>query len=187
MATRRNVVAKAVEESLNPSTANTQYGHWKRATFPGREMGKTFGAKASPASELNRDWSQLLKNGFTYGADWILAEDGTPMLDSAAPEVPGIYVLVREDQIVYIGMTTRTLANRMADYRRGHSGQKTSARVRGLIIATIAEDVPLRLLFATPEPGEWNGLEVDVAVGLEPVLIHRFQPIWNKAGIGKRR
>lgn len=33
-AERQRVVAKALEQGINPNTAHTQYGHWKKATWP---------------------------------------------------------------------------------------------------------------------------------------------------------
>jgi hypothetical protein len=40
----------------------------------------------------------------------------------------------------------------------------------------------VRVMIATPEPGEWNGIPVNTALGLELALIKRAKPIWNTLG-----
>jgi hypothetical protein len=41
----------------------------------------------------------------------------------------------------------------------------------------------VKVLVATPEPSEWNGLPVKTAAGLEAGLIERIGPIWNIMGV----
>ncbi|MBF9034596.1 hypothetical protein HKCCE2091_10115 [Rhodobacterales bacterium HKCCE2091] len=178
MARRKDVVAAAVEEGLNPKTANTQYGHWKRANYP---VVKAVATSPPEEDEPDRHWARLLKNGFTYGADWVL-ENGNPTLDRPAPAEPGVYVFVLEDSAVYVGVTRRPLAARMADYRRGPVGQRTSSRIKALIASHLADGHSIRVLFAVPGQSEWNGLPVEIAAGLEAGLISDLLPAWNIKG-----
>jgi len=199
VALRREVVLQAVNAGINKATANTQYGHWKRSTFPNApssiiatssvailEQGKrnTLLTEMVPNDQPDRDWAWLLKNGFTYSADWTLDEQGAPALDRPAPQEPGVYVFVMQDRIAYVGVTARTLRKRMDDYRRGHIRQRTSARLRGLIIDTLRSGTVVRVLFAMPESGTWNGFVVNTALGLESELIRALKPTWNRQGLG---
>lgn len=193
MALRREVIEAAEAEGISRATANTQYGHWKRATFPNATgalkrrvtpSGEKPAKSGSASRELSeRDWGWLLRNGFTYAADWVFGDSGALVLDRPAPDEPGVYVFVRHDEIVYVGVTTRPLAKRMDDYRRGHIRQRTSARVKELIGETLSSGGVVRVLFATPEASEWNGFAVNTALGLESELIRAFRPHWNLQGL----
>ncbi|MCP9480492.1 GIY-YIG nuclease family protein [Shimia sp. CNT1-13L.2] len=191
-ALRREVVERATGEGINPATASTQFGHWQRAV-PLSALGDApSGYREIPENEAvhtsgpikeqvapDRHWAGFLKCGFSYGADWGLDNEGNLFLDRSAPDKPGVYVFVQEDEVVYIGVTDRTLHQRMADYRRGPVGQRTSRRIHSLLKKQLEEGKAMRVLFATPEATEWNGLPVNVAAGLEKGLIAVYSPLWN--------
>ena len=187
-APRSDVVARCVAEGLNGSTASTQYGHWKRNRFP-----KTGAVNSEPgegrehstnSSEPDRDWSQLLRRGFDYVGDFKVDDDGHPALDELAPSRPGVYAIIRDQTVVYIGISNRTLRARMNDYRRGHKGQRTSSRINAQLLAGLQRGVRLRLICATPEISTWNGWPVNTAAGLELGLISVLKPEWNMQGRG---
>jgi hypothetical protein len=193
---RADVVAKAVAENIDAKTASTQFGAWKRAIHPEfdgirRTRGATEedrqpvtpAAMNDSATLPDRHWGSLLKNGFIYGADWQGDGSGGLRLDRTPPDQPGVYVFVENDHVVYIGTTRRRLADRMRDYRIGHSSQKTSARIKDLLLNSLANGNAQRVLFATPGMSDWNGLPVELAAGLEAGLLARFQPPWNRKGL----
>ena len=193
-ANRGEVIKAVVALGVHEKTASTQFGAWKRHFHPDlngirrrstdeqhRPGRATPNGTSQPSQE--RHWASLLKNGFSYASDWKLSEGGDIALDRPAPGAPGVYVFVQGDQVVYIGTTRRRLADRMADYRRGHSGQRTSARIKTLLIANLRAGHEMRVLFAVPGETSWNELPVEIAAGLEAGLIARFQPEWNKNGL----
>lgn len=208
---RADVVSAAVSEGIDPKTASTQFGAWKREVHPEFDGIWRRGVQDAPSNlrpaqiapapsqtaqiltpvapiqkpSPDRHWATLLKNGFNYEADWILTESGEILLDRPAPQSPGVYVFVEGDQVVYVGTTRRKLADRMADYRRGHAGQRTSARIHLALTQALKSEHKLRVLFASPCETVWNGLPVETAAGLEAGLIARFQPSWNMKGLGK--
>jgi hypothetical protein len=184
---RSKVVAAAIVKGIHAKTASTQFGAWKRAHFPGTPRQATrvslpTDVPAPSTFATDRHWASLLKNGFAYGSDWVLSGIGEISLDKPAPTNPGVYIFVLDDQVVYIGTTRRKLADRMADYRRGHAGQKTSARIRALILETLQMGKTLRVLYASPGEEKWNNLPVEISAGLEAGLISTFQPPWNRKG-----
>ena len=183
--------------SYHPKTVSTQFGAWKRAMYPeldGRayKPGKPdVAAPLPPQKELvgSREsiesapnWARLLKNGFTYLSDWRLNRDGELEVDRDAPNEPGVYAFVLDDEVVYVGVTQRTLHSRLADYRRGHIAQKTSSHLKGRIINSLRAGQSVRVLVATPENSEWCGLPVVTSVGLETGLIRALKPKWNRQG-----
>jgi len=129
------------------------------------------------------DWSKLLRAGFAYPGDFLLTDTGQPGVDVDVPAEPGLYAIVHDQTVVYIGVTARTLRQRMADYRRGHEGHRTSARVHKRSVERLSAGERLRLLCATPQASEWNGLPVVTAPGLEAGLITALKPAWNMQGL----
>ncbi|WP_406645397.1 GIY-YIG nuclease family protein [Aliisedimentitalea scapharcae] len=129
-----------------------------------------------------RNWTYLLKRGFTYGADWQIGASGQLTVDKALPDLPGVYALIVDEDIVYIGVTARTLSKRMADYARGPKAQRTSHRVHHLLKTALGGGRVSRVLYAMPEHTDWNGLPVQTAPGLEQGLIQHIKPIWNLQG-----
>ncbi|MEE9387592.1 MAG: hypothetical protein V3U96_03215 [Paracoccaceae bacterium] len=195
-AERRDVVRHAVASDINSGTANTSYGHWKRFSYPelnrklsGPGLNKKPGVPTqrsqvpwSQAGIAPLNWLRLLKNEFRYGVDWRSDGENGLIPDRPAPVENGVYVFVWEEEITYIGVTTRTLKARMTDYQRGHKSQKTSARLHSLILEKIMSRQTVRVLFAVPGQTEWNGLPVERAPGLEMGLISLIKPRWNMRG-----
>lgn len=129
--------------------------------------------------------ARLLDAGFVRIGEWTAVNEEAFALDSAAPREPGVYVFVVDGVISYIGLTQRGLRGRMAHYVRGHSRQRTSARIKGRILAALAAGCRIEVLVATPEATTWNDLPVQIAPGLEAALIRLIQPEWNMQGLGQ--
>jgi hypothetical protein len=129
--------------------------------------------------------SRLVEAGFVRIGQWTSISGEAFELDCIVPAEAGVYAFVVDGIIRYIGLTQRGLRGRMAHYVRGHVRQRTSARVKGLILAALGAGSKIEVLIATPEPSEWNGLPVLTAPGLEAGLIRMIQPEWNMQGLGR--
>lgn len=127
----------------------------------------------------------LLRCGFRLLGEWVALEEGEFELNAKAPVESGVYAFVVDDAVVYVGLAQRGVRTRMGHYRRGHIRQKTSARIKGLISATLALGKQVKVLIAVPDGvGDWNGLPINIAAGLEAGLIRMIQPEWNLMGTG---
>jgi len=127
----------------------------------------------------------LLQAGFQFAGHWTRLPDGAITIKGKIPAHPGVYALVLDNVVVYVGLTLNGLSTRMNQYRRGHKGQRTSARVNGLITAALAEGREIKILVAAPESDQWNGLPVNVSAGLEAGLIELISPLWNIQGAAR--
>lgn len=87
-----------------------------------------------------------------------------------------------DGQIRNVGLTHQDLRRRLYGYRRGYVGQRTNARVKGLIAAALPAGQTVKVLVGMPEPTEWNGLPVIMAASLEASLIRMICPDWNMLG-----
>jgi hypothetical protein len=126
--------------------------------------------------------SLLLDAGFRKLGEWRIAEQKIE-LENRAPSSPGVYAFLLNEAVVYVGVTQNGLQVRMDQYRQGHSGQRTSARVNGLIRRALEAGQRVTVMIATPPKLEWNGLPIDVSAGLEVGLIEMIQPVWNMRGV----
>lgn len=125
----------------------------------------------------------LLKVGFRLLGEWVLLEEGEFTLSTPAPADAGVYAFAVDGWIRYVGLTHQGLQTRLSGYRRGYVGQRTNARVKGLIVAALSAGQTVKVLVATPEASEWNGLPVITAAGLEAGLIRMIRPDWNMLGV----
>jgi hypothetical protein len=139
---------------------------------------------AAPASREATSGDVLLRAGFQFIGEWTQAAGSAIRLEANAPAKPGVYAFVVDDAVAYVGLTNNGLKTRFDQYRRGHAGQRTSARVNGLIAKALAEGRQIKVLVATPDSLEWNGLPVNTAAGLEAALIQKIRPAWNITGAG---
>jgi|SRR6185437_5137264 len=124
----------------------------------------------------------LVAAGFRVLGEWKKLSDAEFELDARAPKDPGVYAFTLDNIIVYVGLTQTGLKTRLDHYRRGHERQKTSARVKELIIGELNQGKSVKVLIATPPSLEWNNLPVNTAAGLETGLIQLIQPRWNIQG-----
>jgi hypothetical protein len=125
----------------------------------------------------------LTSAGFRLIGDWVRDSEGALRLQAKAPAAPGVYAFVVDDSVVYVGLTLNGLKVRFDQYRAGHKGQKTSARINGLIAKALATGKQVRVLVATPDDSRWNDLPVNTAAGLEAGLIKMIGPVWNITGV----
>jgi hypothetical protein len=137
---------------------------------------------AEPALRQTTSWEVLLHAGFALLGEWASTPEKGIRLAAAAPAAPGVYAFVLNDVIVYVGLSHSGLKRRMDQYRRGHLKQRTSTRVRQLIVNALANGQRIKVVVAMPLLQEWNGLPVNTAAGLEAGLIQLIRPEWNILG-----
>jgi hypothetical protein len=137
---------------------------------------------AAPPPREDTSWEVLTQAGFQFLGEWTGNADGTFTLSAQAPGAPGVYAFVVDDIVVYVGLTLSGLKTRFDQYRRGHEGQRTSARINERITQTLHQGKRVKVLVAMPEPLEWQELPVNTAAGLEAGLIEMIRPSWNIKG-----
>jgi hypothetical protein len=134
------------------------------------------------APPVPTSWEVLLRAGFQFVGEWTHDPESVIKLDATAPQQPGVYAFIVDDIVQYVGLTNDSLRTCLHQYRRGHEGQRTRARVKKLIGKTLSDGKRVKILVATPEPLQWNGLPVNTAAGLEAGLIDMIRPAWNITG-----
>jgi hypothetical protein len=128
----------------------------------------------------------LIAAGFRKLGEFKKLSDAEFDLDAHAPIEPGVYAFALNNLIVYVGLTQTGLKTRLDHYRRGHERQRTSSRVKKLILGELGDGKKIQVFVATPKELEWNGLPVNTAAGLEIGLIQMIKPLWNIQNKTKR-
>lgn len=146
------------------------------------DLGKPRSASVTPSPE---PWpvERLLSAGFERLGNCSLLADSFEY-SAKAPNKPGVYAFAVDGLVAYIGLTRGTLRTRLGHYVYGHARQKTSHRVKGLILEALGQGKMVSACIALPPQFDWNGLPVDGPSGLETGLIKLVRPPWNKQGAG---
>ncbi|WP_234839016.1 GIY-YIG nuclease family protein [Sinorhizobium meliloti] len=131
----------------------------------------------------------LLNLGFVDVGKWQPKGDSIAYdldgADASASEVlldapNALYAFVRDDQVVYIGKTARSIRKRYVGYCRPGKTQATNQRCHRNIKAAIAEGNEIRIFVFTPITHlRYSDFEINLAAGLEDSLIREFDPPWN--------
>jgi hypothetical protein len=125
---------------------------------------------------------QLVKAGFDLIARWKNDKNGDLVLEGTLRRDPGVYVFVKNGTALYVGVATMGLAKRLYFYRRPGPTQKTSIRIKALLLQELNAVSHIDIYTATPDNFDWNGVPVSGVTGLEYGLIQAFKLAWNIRG-----
>lgn len=140
------------------------------------------GAKKGTEPKPTLERAQLLSGGFELSSAWLAGPDGDLTLAEPLPKQPGVYAFVLDEQALYVGVTLRTLAERMKLYLRGHSSQPTNVFMRERLLDVLQTRRSVDIYTICPPDQTWNEWPLSVSAGLEVGLIKRFQLPWNRKG-----
>lgn len=126
--------------------------------------------------------TDLLKRGFCEMACWSAGEQRlNPPKD--LPAQRGVYAFAIGDRVVYVGLASRSLKQRLGFYARPGPSQRTNVRLNATISERIREGQTVRVFIAHPADGEWNGWRISGSEGLEAALIEELHLPWNRKGV----
>jgi hypothetical protein len=134
--------------------------------------------------EKRLDLDTLTRAGFYHAGAW---RKHVSLLEEGAPRTPGVYALVQDDIVMFVGKSDRRLDARLRVQRHraeGGRGREVHSWLRDTITANGRVDV--YVLECAEEHTEWRGLPVDVLAGLEAALIRELDPVYNRDGRADR-
>lgn len=126
----------------------------------------------------------LREIGFIEVGAWVMQDDVlSPRLHALAPASNVLYAFVSSDEVLYIGVSTRTLAQRMRGYARPGPTQRTNLANQARLIALLRQGHAVAIWALAPtETMSYRGIALNIAAGLEGPLIARVRPPWNRRG-----
>lgn len=127
---------------------------------------------------------RLLKIGFVKAGYWYIVSDRLKyVLDSHTKDSKVLYCFVADGGIMYIGKTIMELHRRMYGYQNPAPAQSTNMRVNAKIVAAVAAGKAIDI-FVLPDNGllKYGDFSINLAAGLEDILIYEINPDWNFSG-----
>ncbi len=128
---------------------------------------------------MAKDTGPFWRDTLAYAGVWRLdAQDRSRLcFEGSAPDRPAVYAFVIAGRPVYVGMTGRHVSERLDDFRRGHSAQKTQARVHEEIIAALMAGHEVEIYLHSFSGGRDFA---DNAWELRNTLRAAYVPDWNR-------
>jgi hypothetical protein len=123
----------------------------------------------------------LRHGGFETIGRWLHEEERL-VCPKGLPASGGVYAFSIGATVVYVGLASRSLVQRLYYYGRPGPSQRTNIRVNALIREASARGEDVDVHFACPPSFAWNGFTVSGAEGLEAGLIQNFMLPWNMRG-----
>jgi hypothetical protein len=120
---------------------------------------------------------------------WILKKNGAlDYIEHAEMDsIHHLYAIVVYDSenelgvVKYVGKTRMSLSNRYFGYRRPGNSQATNLKVHCLITLALQKNQYVKSFsFQDDTPLQWNGINMNIAAGLEDAVINHWSPEWNK-------
>jgi hypothetical protein len=131
---------------------------------------------------------QLIKAGFRRVGAWRRDElTGSIQFVGATPlpREAGVYAYAVGGVVKYVGSAQRGLRKRLRHYEISKT-LKTAMGIREKVLAVLADGADVEVFTVIPPPATFNGLPVDMVLGLEAGLIRSWRPVWNRRGIGRK-
>ena len=127
---------------------------------------------------------KLHEIGFENVGTWSLGKDSLSYeIRQHENERSILYAFVADQDVKYIGKSTRPLKQRMNGYRKPGPSQMTNIKGNQGIIDLLKRGVSVQIyVFVQKEPLCYRGFRVNLAAGLEDDLIRQLEPEWNEVG-----
>lgn len=123
----------------------------------------------------------ILRGGFVHAGKWKHG-DIRLQCPPGVPQEAGVYAFSISGQVVYVGLASRSLAQRLYFYGNPGVSQRTNVRVNALIRAAFGNDCDVEIYVASPPTLDWNGFKISGPEGLEAGIIQDFYLPWNVRG-----
>lgn len=127
--------------------------------------------------------SDLIGKGFEHLGEWKIDGDDGIILSATAPSKPGVYAFALDGNVVYVGVSARNLRQRLYHYSKPGPRQRTSIRIKALILDHLKRAQTVSVSIIHPERVVWNEVDLPMDTAVEAGLIKMLRPQWNKMGL----
>lgn len=123
----------------------------------------------------------LRQGGFTSVGCWLHGE-ARLTCPAGLPPTGGVYAFSIDEEVVYVGLASRSLAQRIYFYGNPGPSQRTNIRLNALIREALAQGKDVEVHFVCPPSFDWNSFTVSGPEGLEAGMIQSYFLPWNVRG-----
>jgi hypothetical protein len=125
---------------------------------------------------------RLINIGFKKAGEWILENDSSIsfVLNDFSSNKNILYAFILENEIMYIGKSTRTLRERMINYKNADKSQSTNIKIKNKILELLKKNNNVEI-YAFSDNGllKYGVFTINLAAGLEDNMIDIIKPQWN--------
>jgi len=138
--------------------------------------------------ETNSPVQKLAQIGFKDAAKWEIVDDhkiqdigdDAEFWKECKETKNALYAFCVEDQILYIGKTSKTIEKRFIGYRKPGKNQLTNIKCHNEIQLLWKKNKTVRIMvFPDQTHLHWSDFRISLTAGLEDDLIERFKPKLN--------
>lgn len=125
--------------------------------------------------------NRLLQLGFKKIGVWKLVNDNLDYyLESNKNHKNVLYSFVSNNIVKYIGKTVKPISQRLYGYKNPSESQRTNFGVNKYLIELLnkGENIDI-LIFIDNAQLKYHNYKINLAAGLEDILISEIQPDWN--------
>jgi len=133
---------------------------------------------------MDKSIAKIEELGFRKIGRWFL-KDGRLDLEifTDSKKTNFLYAFVTVNYVGYIGKSTKTVKQRLDQYKKPGPSQKTNLRVNGLILALLSRSETIDIYVLEEKKDLYYGkYKLNLPAGLEDPLIFDLKPAWNKTG-----
>ncbi len=99
-----------------------------------------------------------------------------------------LYAFVHDAEVLYIGKAMGRFTGRLSGYKTPNQGQRTNFRVHPLLAEIAGRPMDIAIYHFQPsEEVRYRGILLNLAAGLEDMLIETISPRWNMNGRTKAK
>lgn len=138
-------------------------------------------AKSNQLTRPKLTTAALKSRGFLEAGKWV-ADGARLTCPISLPSSSGVYAFSLLDEVMYVGLASRSLAQRLYFYGNPGVSQQTNIRLNGLIRDALIAGNNVAIHYACPPNFEWNGFRVSGPEGLEAGIIASYFLPWNVKG-----
>jgi hypothetical protein len=124
---------------------------------------------------------KIVRIGFENVGQWFMANGNINFnLNKFAENNNILYAFIVNNEIKYIGKSTKTLAERMGQYKNPGISQKTNIRNNQHIKDCLLRGNEVYIyVFADSGMLSYGSFQINLSAGLEDSIIKKYDPEWN--------
>ena len=123
---------------------------------------------------------RLIDIGFEQVGKWYLKDDKIAFDVTSSGKTNILYAYIIDYEVMYVGVSSRTLKERLTNYKNADVSQKTNWRINNTIRNSLMAGKQV-LIYEYSHDSNINigEFKVDISAGLEQSIIQIINPQWN--------
>lgn len=128
----------------------------------------------------DNEMQRLIDIGFKKVGYWFLKDNKISFDVTSDGKTNILYAYIIDSEVMYVGKSSRTLKERLGNYKNPEPSQKTNMRINSFIKDNLLSGRKVIIYEYSKESDLRIGVfKVDISAGLEESIIKIINPKWN--------